>query len=88
MKRRLHTTISDEASRIIEKYIAEYGRVNNLIEEALAVFDRYRSGMSEAACKLVEIMEEQILSLSMLKLLNLLFQVRLRRLFATMSLKY
>ncbi len=58
MKRRLHTTISDEASRIIEKYIAEYGRVNNLIEEALAVFDRYRSGMSEAACKLVEIMEE------------------------------
>ncbi|MBO8180310.1 MAG: hypothetical protein H0Z19_07505 [Archaeoglobus sp.] len=58
MKRRLHTTISEEASRIIEKYLAEYGRVNNVIEEALAVFDRYKRGINERSCNLTEIMDE------------------------------
>lgn len=58
MKRRLHTTISEEASRIIEKYFAEYGRVNNVIEEALAVFDRYKRGINERSCNLTEIMDE------------------------------
>ena len=58
MKRRLHTTISEEASKIIEKYLAQYGRVNNVIEEALAVFDRYKRGINEKSCRLTEIMEE------------------------------
>jgi len=58
MKRRLHTTISEDASKIIEKYLSEYGRVNNLIEEALAVFDRYKRGVSEESCKLTDIMDE------------------------------
>jgi len=58
MKRRLHTTISEDASKIIEMYLSEYGRVNNLIEEALAVFDRYKRGVSEESCKLTDIMDE------------------------------
>ncbi|WP_290598143.1 MULTISPECIES: hypothetical protein [unclassified Archaeoglobus] len=58
MKRRLHTTISEEASRIIERYLPEYGRVNNVIEEALTVFDRYKRGVGEEACNLSEIMDE------------------------------
>ena len=58
MKRRLHTTISEDVSKIIEKYLSEYGRVNNLIEEALAVFDRYKRGVSEESCKLTDIMDE------------------------------
>jgi len=59
MRRRLHTTISEEASRIIEKYIPEYGRVNNIIEEALIIFDRYKKGENERrGCNLAEIMDE------------------------------
>ena len=58
MKRRLHTTISEDASKIIEMYLSEYGRVNNLIEEALAVFDRYKRGTNEESFRLTEIMEE------------------------------
>lgn len=58
MKRRLHTTISEEASKIIKRYLPEYGRVNNVIEEALAIFDRYKRGVDDVSCKLSEIMDE------------------------------
>ncbi|MEM0214431.1 MAG: hypothetical protein QXI54_00545 [Archaeoglobaceae archaeon] len=58
MKKRLHTTISAEASKIIEKYLAEYGRVNNVIEEALMVFDRYKQGNFDTTCNLIELMDE------------------------------
>ncbi|MEG9194381.1 MAG: hypothetical protein V6S10_03525 [Candidatus Methanoglobus sp.] len=58
MKKRLHTTISEEAYRIIEKYLSEYGKVNALIEEALVAFDRLKKGNFEGQCNLMEVMEE------------------------------
>ncbi|MCS7144208.1 MAG: hypothetical protein NZ879_04225 [Archaeoglobaceae archaeon] len=58
MKKRLHTTLSNEASRIIEKYLSEYGRVNNVIEEALAIFDRYKTSKLDTSCNLIELMDE------------------------------
>ena len=58
MKKRLHTTISEEASRIIEKYLPEYGKVNNVIEEALIFFDRHKKSKVDAQCDLIELMDE------------------------------
>ncbi len=58
MKKRLHTTLSGEAYKIIEKYLPEYGKVNKLIEEALLAFDRFKKENFEGHCDLLEIMEE------------------------------
>lgn len=58
MKKRLHTTISEEAWKIIERYLSEYGKINALIEEALVAFDRLKKGNFEGQCNLIEIMEE------------------------------
>jgi len=57
MKKRLHTTISEEAMKIIKKYLPEYGKVNRLIEEALATFDQHKKGY-KGQCDLIELMEE------------------------------
>ena len=58
MKKRLHTTLSEEAYKIIEKYLPEYGKVNKLIEEALVAFGRFKKENFEGHCDLLEIMEE------------------------------
>jgi len=58
MKKRLHTTITEEAYRIIEKYLPDYRKVNALIEEALVTFDRFKKGNLQSQCNLIEVMEE------------------------------
>lgn len=57
MKKRLHTTIGAEAWRIIEKYLPEYGNVNEVIEEALKILEMYKTSKLDAQCNLIELMD-------------------------------
>ncbi len=47
-KRRLQTTLSDTAFRIIEKYRSKYGGMNEVIEEALKQMDSGLNRLSES----------------------------------------
>lgn len=57
-KRRLQTTLSDEAFRIIEKYRPKYGSINEIIEEALRLLDMENSKLSEDDILLIRLIRE------------------------------
>ncbi len=57
-KKRLQTTLSDEAFRIIEKYKEEYGTINEVIEEALRLLNQKGSRLSEDDILLIRLIRE------------------------------
>ncbi|WP_290624124.1 MULTISPECIES: hypothetical protein [unclassified Archaeoglobus] len=57
-KRRLQTTLSDEAFKIIEKFKPNYGGINEIIEEALKLLNREDSSLSEDDLLLIKLIRE------------------------------
>ncbi|WP_456469110.1 hypothetical protein [Archaeoglobus sp.] len=57
-KRRLQTTLSDEAFRIIEKFRPNYGGINEIIEDALRLLNREDSSLSEDDILLIKLIHE------------------------------
>jgi len=57
-KRRLQTTLSDEAFRIIEKFRPNYGGINDIIEDALRLLNREDSSLSEDDILLIKLIRE------------------------------
>ncbi len=57
-KRRLQTTLSDEAFRIIEKFRPNYGGINEIIEDALRLLNREDSSLSEDDILLIKLIRE------------------------------
>ncbi|MCX8152702.1 MAG: hypothetical protein N3D19_06685 [Archaeoglobaceae archaeon] len=58
VKRRIQTTISDEAYRIIEKYRKKLSRINTVIEEALRLFDKKEDLFKEDDLLLIKLIRE------------------------------
>lgn len=57
-KRRLQTTLSDEAFRIIEKFKPEYGGINEVIEAALKLLNREDGILSEDDILLIRLIRD------------------------------
>jgi len=57
-KRRLQTTLSDEAFRIIEKFKPEYGGINEVIEVALKLLNREDASLSEDDILLIRLVRD------------------------------
>ncbi|WP_202318986.1 hypothetical protein [Archaeoglobus neptunius] len=57
-KRRLQTTLSDEAFRIIEKYKEKYGNINEVLEEALRLLDRKDKSLNEDDLLLISLIQD------------------------------
>ncbi len=57
-KRRLQTTLSDEAFRILEKYKRRYGGMNEVIEAALRLLDQKDSVLTEDDILLIRLIRD------------------------------
>jgi Arc/MetJ-type ribon-helix-helix transcriptional regulator len=57
-KRRIQTTISDEAYRIIERLKEKYGNMNAVIEEALRLLERKEEMISEDDLLLIRLIRD------------------------------
>lgn len=57
-KRRIQTTLSEEAFRIIEKFKNEYGGINEVIEAGLKLLDREGSVLSEDDVLLIKLIRD------------------------------
>ncbi len=57
-KRRLQTTLSEEAFRIIEKFKSQYGGINEVIEAALKLLNRESESLSEDDVLLIKLIRD------------------------------
>ncbi|MEM0022912.1 MAG: hypothetical protein QXK44_05105 [Archaeoglobaceae archaeon] len=58
VKRRIQTTISDEAYKIIERHKEKFGGMNAVIEEALRLLDRKEDILSEDDLLLIKLIRD------------------------------